>query len=1105
MKREPTQDRPSQKKTVLQVCGLLLLAGALIFGAIRLGTLSPGTDKPYPLYITEILASNVSYPNSEGRCADYIEICSKADIPLDISGFRLGDIAGARLYVFPEGTVLQPGEYRVIYCSNTATADYAPFEINRSGGETFYLIANNGAIVDSVTTLAAEIDQAMILLDNGQWTLSGTISPGRNNDTTVVPDRDIYNAAISPVQITELSSASTVYLREYDVLCDWIELYNTSAEAVDLSGFTITDNVNNNKHVFPAGTVIEGHQYLLIPCTDRISDPAVAHFAFSRQAEETVALLDAAGLIIQTVNTIPMEQGSMIPDADGSWTTAAQITPGFENSDAGYQAYLQSIGAESGSIRIREVMASDHLLMTDGFGEFSDWIELQNTTDRAIDLSGWFLSDDSYDLQKWMLPELVIRPDERILIFCSGRNTTIFDEIHADFSLSAGGETLTLSTFAGTVVDTVSFPEAEAHCSFTFDDAGEATLTELPTPGYPNDEAGYEALRAEARPAGPLAIWEVMTANDTYLPQALGVCYDWVELRNISENPLDLTGWSISDDPGAPGMHMLSARTLQPGETAIVILSPEPDITMPGYEQALFSLDAREDQLILFDADGNIADFVRLKEIPLDCSYGRSDETGGFYYITEPSPLNPNNAGYRLISAEPESSYVPGVYSQEDPFTVTLTSPGTIYYTTDGSEPTTESAVYESSLQFESNTVLRAISIEENKLPSDIYTATFIVGDVHELPVVSLVTDPSYLWGYGGVYRFGDMSVKEVQMPSNVAYSGEDGVFSKDCSMNLHGMTTVTAFSKKTFAVRFKDCYDGPLHYDVFEDGEVTTFSSLLIRTSHEDAVSSQMHDVMISHVASECSDTVLSQKYKYVALYLNGEYWGLYTIRERHSEEHFASYMGHPAEGVTIVRTMVQEDNSLKELFELCRYSNLLSEENFAFAESVMDLDSYMDWLIFESYMANIDIYENLRFYHSEADGLWRMGLSDLDLGIVGTYEAFEMQRFAFHHEWLISDLLANETFQERLAYRLAELLAGPLSDENMIALINELADTIRPETVWEEARWGTPVESWENSVRIMINFCDGRARQMVDSYCLVTGCTPEEREAYFGHLELN
>ena len=658
-----------------------------------------------------------------------------------------------------------------------------------------------------------------------------------------------------------------------------------------------------------------------------------------------------------------------------------------------------------------------------------------------------------------------------------------------------------LSAWTGETVDAVTFPKAEAHTAFVFDEAGQYTVTVCPTPALPNDEESYLTLCNANVAAGPLAIWEVMTSNDKYLPQKLGACYDWVELRNISSQPLDLTGYTISDDLDAPGMHSLAGVTLQPGQSVVIILSEEPNVANEGVDQALFQLDAREDQLFLFDPQGKLLDYVHVKDVPLGYSYGRSGTSGGFFYM-EPSPQNPNFAGYRLISGEIDASCDSGVYSLEESVVLTLNAQGAIYYTTDGSVPDVNSNPYTSPLQIDQTTVIRAVSVEEGKLPGKVYTVTFIIGEQHQLPVVSLVTDPDNLWGPDGIYK-DDLAVKEIQVPAHVSYSGDDGSFAINCALNLHGATTVKIFPKKTFAVRFQDRYDGPLHYDVFEDGVVTDYSSLLIRTAHESTFSSQMHDAFICHVAAYNSDKLVSQKYKYVALYLNGEYFGLYALRERHSEELFASYMNVPADDVQIVRYMNQEQNELTELRDFLMRDNLRSDKNYAYAQSIINVESYADWLIYEAYMANIDINFNVRFYRNPVDGVWYMGLSDLDLGMMENRESFTMLVKTFHHGTLIDGLMRNEDFQRLLATRLAELLEGPLSDENAIALINQMADSIRDEAAREEERWGTPVYNWELTVQYMIDFCDGRAKELIDNFCLQMNFSEEEREAYFGHLE--
>ena len=562
-----------------------------------------------------------------------------------------------------------------------------------------------------------------------------------------------------------------------------------------------------------------------------------------------------------------------------------------------------------------------------------------------------------------------------------------------------------------------------------------------------------------------------------------------------------MSNYSLTDDPDDPGQYILPDQVLAPGGYAVVILSGDVNLSDYQYPHAGFALNAKEDQLLLYDHTQNLQDYVYLKDIPVGCSYGRVEGRGGFFYA-QPTPKTPNYDGYRQISAMPVSTTESGVYTVDEALAVELQAVGDIYYTTDGSDPDAGSARYTAPISIDHTTVLRAVSVENGKMPSDIYTATFLFEARHDLPVVSLVTDPDNLWGVNGIYKNGDMTIKEQKRSAHVAYLGDDGSFSLNCELSLHGATTVTAFNKKSFSIRFQDAYDGPLHYDVFEDGEVTSFRSLIVRTAHESTFSSQMRDTLMAHIAANNCDTLLSQKYKYVALYLNGEYWGLYALRELHSEAHYASYMNVPASTVSMVRFCSDAQNSLYELYNQCaNKSFLISDENFDYAKTVLDMSSIIDWIIMESYVGNFDIHGNMRYYHCAADGLWRCGLVDVDLGMFSP-RAFDETATSFHHGQLVDALLQNEEFQHMMATRLAELLAGPMSDESMLQTIDEIAAIIRPETPGEGERWGCSPEMWEKLVVEMKQYCTGRADTMINSLCGWVGFSPEEKQEYFGDL---
>ncbi len=108
---------------------------------------------------------------------------------------------------------------------------------------------------------------------------------------------------------------------------------------------------------------------------------------------------------------------------------------------------------------ISEFMAANETGLQDGDGEFSDWIEIFNPTASSVDLSSYFLTEDSSDLTKWSFPRLPLAPGERTIIFASGKGAAgPAGEIHTNFKLRAGGEYLALVTASGSTTPSGILP-----------------------------------------------------------------------------------------------------------------------------------------------------------------------------------------------------------------------------------------------------------------------------------------------------------------------------------------------------------------------------------------------------------------------------------------------------------------------------------------------------------------------------------------------------------------------------------------------------------------------------------------------------------------------
>lgn len=151
-------------------------------------------------------------------------------------------------------------------------------------------------------------------------------------------------------------------------------------------------------------------------------------------------------------------------------------------------------------LRISEFMAGNSTGLKDGYGEASDWIEIQNPNPVAVNLDAWFLTDDAEVLNKWNFPAVSVPAGGYLVVFASTRNTTDpLGKVHTNFSLSGGGEYLALVKQDGSISSQYSpaFPEQKSDISYGYHPTdGTLRFFSTPTPGAANN-AGFDGVVAD--------------------------------------------------------------------------------------------------------------------------------------------------------------------------------------------------------------------------------------------------------------------------------------------------------------------------------------------------------------------------------------------------------------------------------------------------------------------------------------------------------------------------------------------------------------------------------------------------------------------------------
>lgn len=757
-------------------------------------------------------------------------------------------------------------------------------------------------------------------------------------------------------------------------------------------------------------------------------------------------------------------------------------------------------------IIISELCAKNSAGIRDTFGAFSDWIEIANLSAESLTLKNLSITNDETDKKKYRIPECVLEPGKSLLIFASGKNQAANAEFHAPFKLSAEGETISLYTENGDLLDRVTYRHLEENRSLYKNAPGcDMEETCYMTPGFPNTDAGYEAYCRSQKAAGPILISELAVTNDTLLKQSDGKCYDWVEIQNISSQPVDIGKYSITDKIDQM-KYSFPDLVIEPGGFFVLICSGAEKIDPSGYRHAGFSLNAASESLYLYENKTHtLIDWVHVEKAPYGASYGRKEGQGGFYYFTRPTPGAKNAEGRRKVCEEAKSSIPEGVYG-EGTLKIAFQAAGTIYYTTDGSEPDQKSKKYTTPLTVTKSTVIRTIVFQSGQLPSKIKTYSYFIDPDTTLPVLSLVTENDNLWSAEtGIYVKGNHEnyYQDWERAASLALFENGKGFSMDCGLKMNGSGSRESDEKKSFKVKFRGKYGKKqLEYDLFGNG-VTTFDSLVLRAG-EDYRSSIFRNELFTTFARKYVPSLLTQAGKYCSLYINGEYFGIYYLQERFDEKYYAEHFDVPEESVSVSEYLPDPNSDLYDVMQFAKRNDMTKAENYRYIRSRIDLESMTDWFILEAYSGNTDAIQNIRYMKSDADGgKWKWAFYDLDWAFYFHKNAFQDLIAANLRETnaIIRPLLKNNEYKHYFLERLAYHIDTTFQEEKILSIIDAYETLLKPEIEKERALWGGSRSGWEQSVAQLRSFVteSDRSAELIESITEVLHLTGDEVRQYF------
>ncbi len=958
-------------------------------------------------------------------------------------------------------------------------------------------------------------------------------------------------SAAQPISFSEVMTANaSAVADDFGDYSDWFEITNDGERPVDLTGWMVLRGTNDLDVFTFGGQVIGPGEHLVVFASGRSQNAAgyVCHAPFCLTAAgETLALFDPAGQEADAIEVPALERNQVYAFAEGRWQITSQYTPGLPNTADSHASLTAGDGApETGGVVLSEIMIKNRATVADDQGAYPDYIELRNASTRGVSLNGYMLSDSDQAPDKFVFPDVTLPAGGYLLVFASGTERKE-GQLHTGFSLSEG-ETVFLSDPRGRVISSATPATDRADQAWSLTKNGWNGLYP-PTPGYANDESGLAAidLAITGSNRSSLYISEIMASTtDTSLSSN---SYDWIEIYNSAAGTLDLSGWGLSDSSSRPRKWQFPAgASIAPGQYMIVFCSGKDTKSGNNYHTS-FSLSTDGGYSVtLCDPSGHIVDRMAVGRQYANISCGRAYGVSGLRYFLEPTPGAANTAyGYTGRAQEAVYSLPGGLYGPGEMLTVTLSAPqgSTIYYTTDCSEPDNTSTVYTGPITLNNTTILRTRVYSASEIPSLVATQSYFFGVSHTMRVVSLVTEPDNLWDfYEGIYVKGPNAWAEKpygannqganfwmdwEKAANVEVFTPDGgtLLSQGCGLKLQGQYS-RAEDQKAFKLIARSAYsaDNRFHARLFGNRPYTEYQSFVLRASGQDGKYTRVRDVLQTSLAENTN--VMYQDAEMCVVYLNGEYWGHYNMRERINKYSIAQWMGWTSDpnDIDIVKandTVMQGSNKTfadlltwikKEGGATARSRENLTQADYdailAHISAVVDVDNYLDYVAVQIFIGNPDLLNVKRYRSASEDGLWRWILFDTDWGFY-TYDTNSMRRWLDPagagsgkktDNTLFVELMKNPAIQDKFLRRYNQLFVSSFAPEIVFGKMDALYSELEPEIDQHLARWNIKRSEYDAQWARM-------RKGVLERYDLMTGYIKEtfnftdaQMQDYFGDM---
>jgi hypothetical protein len=748
-------------------------------------------------------------------------------------------------------------------------------------------------------------------------------------------------------------------------------------------------------------------------------------------------------------------------------------------------------------------------------GDPSDWIELYNSGTSAVNLSGYGLTDNPSNPHKWTFNNLTINPGTYKLIYCSGKDRFKTAPFSPAVNVSnyipfSGWNTHTFATpynwdgvsnlvfnvcaynNSGYTQNSIFKQTATSYVStaFAVNDGNESSCS--------NPLAGLYYQRPNLKINGITLDFGTIQNSATDYPAPYGNWY-WCSRHQIMIRANELLAAGITAGPiNSLAFEVVSSSgELYTYVDISVTSSTQTELTadfipVQGYAyHTNFKISATGETVYLNDPTGSNISLLTVNSPQTDISVGRQPNgTSASFWLT-PTPNSSNNlvATFTDTLKQPIITKPAGIY--QSVFYIQAINPNDttiskLVYTIDGSTPTINSPKFtDSILVFQSCSMRFQVfpKTANGYLPSKEKITSYVFNVAHSTPILLVTTDANNLYGPQGIFdNFTSDWIKAAHVTWLTKETGHNQLFTSNVAMRMDGGAGGSRSQPQhSFRLSFDHSTLGeqPIIQPLIPRLPARNkYSDVYLRNGSNQYLNFPQKDACQTYLMSKGTNNYFSNMVP-VSVYINGQYFGLYELREKFNVEYFDEREQVIDDSVEILSLSYFYGGVLRALqgdVDHFYYSYGLfdaldpSQSNYVeLADQYFDLNHYTDYIISESWMGNVDWpSNNIKIYRSNKSNYrWRFGLIDLELSMAPNgwtsctdnhirYMLDQSTGNPFINIWLQS--IQNLKYKNYFINRFADQMNTSYLIDTLLATETIFYNEMVVEMPKEFARWGDP-----------------------------------------------